>query len=174
MPNDTASAPMASRVNAVSLSDSPLETDEPLAEKVITSAAAWLPIRRTVECRRILEEVHDRATPKGWQLLHRTLRHGCEFGRRVQNHERLGSIEISGGEQVLTQHLHHRPTHYRSSRRLLVDLHETHTPSRPWPWEVLSDEVRSDRQFAMAPINHHCQPRWPVGLDHGRRPGPRE
>jgi hypothetical protein len=37
--------------------------------------------------RRILEkEVHDRTTPKGWQLLHRTLRHGCEFGCRVQNH----------------------------------------------------------------------------------------
>ena len=34
----TASAPMASRVRAVSLSDSPLETDEPFAEKLMTSA----------------------------------------------------------------------------------------------------------------------------------------
>lgn len=34
----TASAPMASRVRAVSLRDSPLETEEPFAEKLMTSA----------------------------------------------------------------------------------------------------------------------------------------
>lgn len=38
----TASAPIASRVRAVSLSDSPLETDEPLAEKLMTSADSRL------------------------------------------------------------------------------------------------------------------------------------
>jgi hypothetical protein len=34
----TASAPIASSVSAVSLSDSPLETLDPLAEKLMTSA----------------------------------------------------------------------------------------------------------------------------------------
>lgn len=38
----TASAPMASRVSAVSLSDSPLDTLDPLAEKLITSADSRL------------------------------------------------------------------------------------------------------------------------------------
>ena len=38
----TASAPIACRVQAVSLSDSPLETDDPLAEKLITSAESRL------------------------------------------------------------------------------------------------------------------------------------
>ena len=38
----TASAPMASRVSAVSLSDSPLDTLEPLAAKLMTSADSRL------------------------------------------------------------------------------------------------------------------------------------
>ena len=38
----TASAPIASRVSAVSLSDSPLATLDPLAEKLITSADSRL------------------------------------------------------------------------------------------------------------------------------------
>ncbi len=38
----TASAPIASRVSAVSLSDSPLETEDPLAEKLMTSAESRL------------------------------------------------------------------------------------------------------------------------------------
>ena len=38
----TASAPMASRVSAVSFSDSPLATLDPLAEKLMTSALSRL------------------------------------------------------------------------------------------------------------------------------------
>ena len=38
----TASAPIASRVRAVSLSDSPLDSEEPLAEKLMTSAESRL------------------------------------------------------------------------------------------------------------------------------------
>ena len=42
MPQTTASAPIACRVSAVFVSDSPLDTDEPLAEKLITSADSRL------------------------------------------------------------------------------------------------------------------------------------
>ncbi len=38
----TASAPIASRVSAVSFRDSPLETEDPLAEKLMTSAESRL------------------------------------------------------------------------------------------------------------------------------------
>ena len=158
----TASAPMASRVNAVSLSDSPLETDEPLPEKVITSADNRLAANSkdsrvrvesskkrltTVRPRRVGNFFTERSVTDASSAVVSKIMSAWARSRSPAESRCLPSIYIT--DRLAIDHHVVYP----------VYLHETHAHRLVLGCgQVLSDEVRSDRHFAVAPIDHHCQP----------------
>ena len=99
----TASAPIAARVWAVSFSDSPLETDEPFAAKLMTSAesrlaAASKEIRVRVESsKKRLTTVRPR---RAGSFLDLPLPHRSHFLGGVEDADGVVQAQVFGGEQV--------------------------------------------------------------------------
>ena len=124
----TASAPMACSVSAVSLSDSPLDTLEPLAEKLMTSADSRLAAVSN-EMRVRVESSKNRLTtvrPRsvGSFLISRRLRRGHRAGG-VEDADRVGEVEVGGGQQVL----HRAPPSMRTASRPSLSSSSTRTRS---------------------------------------------
>ena len=99
----TASAPIASSVSAVSLRLSPLDTLEPLAEKLMTSAERRL-AAASKEMRVRVESSKKRLTTvrprRVGQLLHRAVGELRELGRGVEHEQCVVAVEIRRGQQV--------------------------------------------------------------------------
>src|SRR5690348_9005713 len=164
----TASAPIASRVRAVSFSDSPLLIEEPLAEKLMTSAesrlaAASKEIRVRVESsKKRLTTVRPRSA--GSFLIGRSAseRSSAAVSRTSCASSRLRSAALSRcffiGAPAEVRAL--RAVSWSgSSDRHLVDAVVLLEPDRDrldqGGGQVLADEVGPDRQLAVASVDEH-------------------
>ena len=151
----TASAPIACRVSAVSLRLSPLETLEPLAEKLMTSALRRLAAASN-EMRVRVESSKNRLTtvrPRrvGSFLIGRlaTPRSSSAVSRM-----RIGvlTVEVAGAQQVLD---HAAPPCDRDAV-VLVGLDQRHLDAlAERRRQVLAHEVGPDRQLAVAAVDQH-------------------
>ena len=171
----TASAPIASRVSAVSFRLSPLETLEPLAEKLITSADSRLAAASN-EIRVRVESSKNRLTtvrPRSvGSFLISPLLGGGHLARRCR-----GSAIASCAAQVggATAGAVMRATACRSRsgavrRRVRprpsdqdlvapsISLEQHLDPLGAGGRQVLADVVGADRQLAVAPVDQHGQP----------------
>ena len=155
----TASAPIASRVSAVSLRLSPLDSDEPLAAKLMTSAESRLAAASN-EMRVRVESSKNRLTtvrPRsaGSFLIGRS---ASERSSSAVREHQLGVVaaQVGRAEQV--------PLH-ASAAPSIVTASTSSTPCEADPHpldqrggEVLADEVGADRQLAVAAVDQHGQP----------------
>ena len=157
----TASAPIASRVSAVSLRLSPLETLEPLAEKLMTSADSRLAAASN-EIRVRVESSKNRLTtvrPRrvGSFLIGRSASRASSSA--VSRTSSASSrVEVGGGEQVLVHRAVPSPARAVPSmqdlrRRRRVSSSSTRTRSPAGGGQVLADVVGADRQLAVAAVD---------------------
>ena len=160
----TASAPIASRVSAVSLSDSPLDSEEPLAEKLMTSAESRL-AAASKEMRVRVESSKNRLTtvrPRraGSFLIGRS---ASERISSAVREDQLGVLagQVGGAEQVA---LHRAPPFQDGDGVDAVDVLEADPdPLGERGREVLADEVGADRQLAVAAVDQHGELHAPAG-----------
>ena len=163
----TASAPIASSVSAVSLRLSPLDTLEPLAEKLMTSAlsrlaAASKEIRVRVESsKKRLTTVRPRSA--GSFLI------GRSASERISSavvEDQLGVVaaQVGRAQQV--------PLHWTPTTPWIVTASVSSTPARrdldPLDQrgrQVLADEVGADRQLAVAAVDQDREPDRPRAAD---------
>jgi hypothetical protein len=130
----TASAPIASRVSAVSLRLSPLDTLEPLAEKLMTSADSRLAasLERDAGAGGVLEEQVDHRAPRrvGSFLTVGAVGDRGQLLGGVEHAGRVVAVEVGGREQVAL----HAPPPPARCRRLVVlavvSARRTRTDSR--------------------------------------------
>ena len=116
----TASAPIASRVSAVSLRLSPLETLEPLAEKLMTSADSRLAAAsnemrvRVQSSKKRLTTVRPRSVGS---FLTGAVGDAGELLGGVEDEQRVVAAEVAGREQVLHALSRLRPRRRAGRRR---------------------------------------------------------
>ena len=122
-----ASTPIASTVSTVSRSDSPLDTEEPLAATLMASADSHLPAISNDDRVRV-ESSKNRLTTvrprRAGSFLTVAALHVVHLGRGREQHAAISSAgEVGDGEQVL-----HRASRLRrwSRRPRSVDLGEAH------------------------------------------------
>ena len=151
----TASAPIACSVSAVSLRLSPLETLEPLAEKLMTSALSRLAAASN-EMRVRVESSKKRLTtvrPRSvGQLLDRAARDAQQLFGGVEDADRVGAVEVAGAQEVLD----HACSPVDRDGVGAVGLGQAHLDLLDQRGrQVLADEVGPDRQLAVAAVDQH-------------------
>ena len=154
----TASAPIASRVSAVSLRTRPCDTLEPLAEKLMTSAREPLGGRLEGDpgAGGVLEEqVDDGAAAQRRQLLDRPVGERRASPRRCPGSAAASSrVRSRGAEQVLL----HGPPSIVTASAPSCSSSRTATFSASEVGQVLADEVGADRQLAVAAVDQDREP----------------
>ena len=163
----TASAPIACRVSAVSLRLSPLDTLEPLAEKLITSARQAL--RRRLERdpgpgRVLVEQVDHGAAAQRRQLLDLAAGHRGHLGGGVEHGGRVGAVQIGRASRwrIPSAFMRRSFPVIRTSSRA-VDLGQQHPHVLVQRGrDVLAHVVGPDRQLPVAAVDQDGE------LDHAR------
>ena len=155
----TASAPMASSVSAVSLRDSPLETEEPRDWKLMTSALRRLGggLKRDAGSRRILkEEVDDSLALKRRKLLHAVALSGGHLLRCVEDQNRLLARQVTDRNEMAQAHrLQAFPE--KDAIAPVCFVEQNGDDFVAGGRQVLADVVRANRKLAVATVDEDCE-----------------